>query len=147
MSDPTPHDLVVHGDIVHPDGTILRDGWMAVSEGKIPPDFHAERMTYAFTQGMAAAMGAAAAAAQQPRPIDEASVEALLGMGFPRETAIEALRAANQIGDDTMQQRSQGRVAPHAFTHGTSAQRVRWFKRGMQAGEMNACDTFKAREV
>lgn len=59
----------------------------------------------------------------------------------------EGLNAASAIGDDRLQRRSSGRVVPESFTHGTSAQRVRWFKRGMQAGEMNACDTFKAREL
>ncbi|MEM7424984.1 MAG: neutral zinc metallopeptidase [Pseudomonadota bacterium] len=59
----------------------------------------------------------------------------------------EGLNAASAIGDDRLQRRSTGRVVPESFTHGTSAQRVRWFKRGMQAGEMGACDTFKAREL
>ncbi len=56
----------------------------------------------------------------------------------------EALGAASAIGDDRMQQRSQGRVVPDAFTHGTSEQRVRWFKRGMESGQPKACDTFSA---
>ncbi|MCW4113472.1 zinc metallopeptidase [Aurantimonas sp. MSK8Z-1] len=55
----------------------------------------------------------------------------------------EALNAANQIGDDTLQKRSQGVVVPDSFTHGTSAQRVKWFRTGYQSGDMNACDTFK----
>ncbi len=56
---------------------------------------------------------------------------------------IEAgLNAAAQIGDDTMQKRSQGYVVPEAFTHGTSAQRVAWFKKGMQTGELQSCDAF-----
>ncbi len=46
----------------------------------------------------------------------------------------EALNAAQQIGDDTLQRRSQGQVVPDAFTHGTSAQRKRWFKAGFQSG-------------
>jgi predicted metalloprotease len=54
----------------------------------------------------------------------------------------EAMRAANQIGDDAIQQRSQGRVTPHAFTHGTSEQRMRWFERGMQLGTLEGSDTF-----
>ena len=56
----------------------------------------------------------------------------------------EALNAAAQIGDDTLQRRSQGTVVPESFTHGSSEQRVRWFKRGLEAGELRACDTFKA---
>ena len=54
----------------------------------------------------------------------------------------EALNAASQIGDDTLQKRSQGRVVPESFTHGSSAQRVRWFKRGLDAGDLKVCDTF-----
>jgi predicted metalloprotease len=59
----------------------------------------------------------------------------------------EALNAASQIGDDTLQRRSQGTVVPESFTHGSSAQRVTWFKRGMQSGELNACNTFEARQL
>ncbi|MCP3978650.1 MAG: hypothetical protein GY716_04855 [bacterium] len=55
----------------------------------------------------------------------------------------EALRAANQIGDDAIQQRTQGRVNPHAFTHGTSEQRMRWFKRGLESGRIEEGDTFR----
>lgn len=54
----------------------------------------------------------------------------------------EALNAASQIGDDTLQKRARGTVVPESFTHGSSAQRVRWFKRGLEAGELKACDTF-----
>ncbi|MGV8939482.1 MAG: neutral zinc metallopeptidase [Allorhizobium sp.] len=54
----------------------------------------------------------------------------------------EALNAARQIGDDTLQKRSQGYVVPDSFNHGTSAQRTTWFKRGFDSGKMNACDTF-----
>jgi predicted metalloprotease len=56
----------------------------------------------------------------------------------------EALNAASQIGDDMIQKRQQGYVVPDAFTHGSAAQRVRWFKRGFQSGEMQSCDTFNA---
>ncbi len=59
----------------------------------------------------------------------------------------EALNAASQIGDDMIQKRTQGRIVPDAFTHGTSAQRQAWFKRGFQSGEMKACDTFKADDL
>src|SRR5882757_608356 len=55
-----------------------------------------------------------------------------------------ALNAASQIGDDTLQRRSRGTVVPESFTHGTSAQRVSWFKRGVQSGEIDGCDTFAA---
>jgi predicted metalloprotease len=54
----------------------------------------------------------------------------------------EALNAAEQIGDDTLQKRSQGYVVPDAFNHGTSAQRMKWFKRGYDSGDVGACDTF-----
>jgi uncharacterized protein len=54
----------------------------------------------------------------------------------------EAINAASSIGDDRLQQRSQGYVVPDSFTHGSSAQRVRWFKRGIQTGDIKQCDTF-----
>jgi len=56
--------------------------------------------------------------------------------------AEEALRAAAAIGDDRLQREATGRVMPDRFTHGTSAQRVAWFKRGMESGDPRACDTF-----
>ena len=59
------------------------------------------------------------------------------------EMTEEAMRAANQIGDDAIQRRSQGRVTPHAFTHGTSEQRMRWFDRGLQSGRLEDGDTFQ----
>lgn len=58
----------------------------------------------------------------------------------------EALGAANAIGDDRLQQQTQGRVVPDAFTHGTSAQRVYWFKKGYTTGDMTQGDTFNSRE-
>jgi len=54
----------------------------------------------------------------------------------------EALNAASQIGDDTLQRETQGTVVPDSFTHGTSAQRVKWFKAGLQGGQVSSCDTF-----
>lgn len=59
----------------------------------------------------------------------------------------EALNAATAIGDDRLQRRAQGHVTPDSFTHGTSAQRVRWFKRGFKSGKMADCDTFKAAKL
>ncbi|WP_029618756.1 KPN_02809 family neutral zinc metallopeptidase [Pseudorhizobium marinum] len=56
----------------------------------------------------------------------------------------EALNAAQQIGDDTLQRQSQGYVVPESFNHGTSAQRMEWFRRGFDSGDMNSCDTFSA---
>jgi predicted metalloprotease len=53
-----------------------------------------------------------------------------------------ALHAAAQIGDDTLQRRARGTVVPESFTHGTSAQRVAWFRRGVDAGRIEDCDTF-----
>lgn len=54
----------------------------------------------------------------------------------------EGINAASAIGDDRLQKRSQGYVVPESFTHGTSAQRVEWFKRGIQTGDIGQCDTF-----
>ena len=54
----------------------------------------------------------------------------------------EGLRAASAIGDDTLQKQSRGYVSPDSFTHGSSAQRVKWFKIGLASGDMNSCDTF-----
>jgi predicted metalloprotease len=52
------------------------------------------------------------------------------------------LRAASAIGDDAIQRSTQGYVVPDSFTHGSSEQRVRWFKRGYDQGTIQACDTF-----
>jgi hypothetical protein len=56
----------------------------------------------------------------------------------------EGLNAASAIGDDRIQRKTQGHVVPDAFTHGSAAQRVRWFKTGLQSGNLQACDTFNA---
>jgi predicted metalloprotease len=58
-----------------------------------------------------------------------------------------ALTAASAIGDDRLQQQSQGRIVPESFTHGSSAQRMRWFKAGFETGDMNQCNTFKAAQL
>lgn len=59
----------------------------------------------------------------------------------------EALNAATAIGDDRLQKQTQGRVVPESFTHGSSEQRVRWFKRGMNSGRVQDCDTFSPRSL
>ncbi|MDP3537164.1 MAG: neutral zinc metallopeptidase [Azonexus sp.] len=58
-----------------------------------------------------------------------------------------ALTAASAIGDDRLQQQTQGRIVPESFTHGSSAQRVKWFKKGFETGDMNQCNTFKAAQL
>jgi hypothetical protein len=55
----------------------------------------------------------------------------------------EALNAASAIGDDRIQRESTGRVVPDSFTHGSSAQRVKWFNIGFQSGDVAQCDTFR----
>jgi predicted metalloprotease len=57
------------------------------------------------------------------------------------------IAAATAVGDDRLQQRTRGYVVPESFTHGTSAQRVRWFKAGLESGDLRSCDTFAAREL
>ncbi len=59
----------------------------------------------------------------------------------------EALNAASQIGDDTLQRKSQGSIVPESFTHGTSAQRSAWFRRGVQSGSLAQCNTFEAKAL
>jgi predicted metalloprotease len=56
----------------------------------------------------------------------------------------QGLQAASSVGDDTLQKREQGTVVPDSFTHGSSAQRVKWFRRGFEAGTLDNCDTFSA---
>lgn len=59
----------------------------------------------------------------------------------------EGLNAASKIGDDTLQKQSQGVVVPESFTHGSSAQRMTWFKRGLSSGSMAQCNTFETRTL
>ncbi len=59
----------------------------------------------------------------------------------------EGLNAAAQIGDDSLQKRAQGYVVPEGFTHGSAQQRVRWFRRGIESGELKQCDTFSSSGV
>ncbi|WP_439497041.1 KPN_02809 family neutral zinc metallopeptidase [Bosea sp. (in: a-proteobacteria)] len=59
----------------------------------------------------------------------------------------EALRAASAIGDDRLQEASQGVAVPDSFTHGSSAQRTRWFTTGLKSGSMQSCDTFKTNQL
>jgi predicted metalloprotease len=59
----------------------------------------------------------------------------------------EALRAATAIGDDTLQKQAKGYAVPDSFTHGSSEQRVRWFKRGMESGQVKDCNTFQAKSL
>lgn len=58
-----------------------------------------------------------------------------------------ALNAASAIGDDALQRQSRGVVVPDSFTHGSSAQRVRWFQRGLESGEVSTCNTFDTRQL
>ena len=71
---------------------------------------------------------------QMKRNLDDADIES-------------ALNAANAIGDDRLQQQAQGRVVPDAFTHGTSKQRMYWFKKGYDTGDLNQGDTFNAPDL
>jgi hypothetical protein len=59
----------------------------------------------------------------------------------------EALNAASAIGDDRLQKETRGHVTPDSFTHGTSAQRVRWFRKGLESGDLNQGDTFNATDL
>jgi predicted metalloprotease len=72
--------------------------------------------------------------ATQRRTLEEGDIE-------------EALNAAARIGDDTLQRQGTGRVRPETFTHGSAAQRQRWFATGLQSGDMNSCDTFNTQRL
>jgi uncharacterized protein len=58
-----------------------------------------------------------------------------------------AMQTASAIGDDRLQRQGQGYVVPDAFTHGTSAQRTRWFLTGLKSGRVSGCDTFRATQL
>jgi uncharacterized protein len=66
------------------------------------------------------------------------------GWRFQQGDVETAVNAAAQIGDDTLQRKARGTVVPESFTHGTSEQRVSWLKKGLQTGDLKACDTFSA---
>ena len=59
----------------------------------------------------------------------------------------EGLRAAAAVGDDAIQKSSRGYVVPDAFTHGSAAQRARWFRQGMNSGDPRSCNTFAAKDI
>jgi len=59
----------------------------------------------------------------------------------------QALAAASAIGDDRLQRQAQGRIVPDSFTHGSSAQRMRWFRIGLESGDARKCDTFSAKQL
>lgn len=67
--------------------------------------------------------------------------------GITRQDIVEAVRAAEAVGDDRIQMQTQGQVTPDAFTHGTSEQRVRWFMKGFESGRIEDGDTFGARRL
>ncbi len=73
----------------------------------------------------------------------QAKARGLLEMGDLEE----AIAAATAIGDDTLQRKGQGRVTPETFSHGTSAQRANWLRRGLESGDPTACDTFRAAQL
>lgn len=73
-------------------------------------------------------------------------VEDRFGALEPGDVA-EAMNAAKQIGDDTLQRRAGGVPMPHTFTHGTSEQRQRWFATGFESGQLGSCDTFDTEEI
>jgi predicted metalloprotease len=74
--------------------------------------------------------------------VETAAGQAPIITEITREDIAEAIDAAETVGDDYIQSRSQGNVTPETWTHGSSEQRMRWFTRGYEAGELEACDTF-----
>ena len=114
---------------------------------------HVQKLTGSF-QRLEAARGALAGGVQPHFGAHGAAGRLLCRrLGPPRRRRMkqlepgdidEALTAATAIGDDRLQKQAQGRVVPESFTHGTSEQRVRWFKRGLDSGNPKDCDTFSA---
>ena len=112
---------------------------------------HVQKLTGAFRKMESARGGASQAETNQASVRMELQADCYAGMwGHHAGTMkqldsgdiAEALNAASAIGDDRLQKQTQGRVVPESFTHGTSEQRVRWFKRGMDSGRAKDCDTF-----
>ena len=85
----------------------------------------------------------AGAWAKNAQTTKDASGEPIISDLTPDDVK-RAIDAAQAVGDDRIQKRTQGRVSPDSFTHGTAAQRIRWFNRGLEQGTIEACDTFRA---
>ena len=124
----------------HPDGFLARFATVplpdAVTAG-LGSRWHAETTSYKVHPGgpgLDAAVDCALELRAALGPLEPGDVET-------------ALNAAAQIGDDTLQRKSQGSVVPESFTHGTSAQRVTWFKRGLEGGSVERCNTFEGRDL
>src|SRR5688572_663247 len=112
---------------------------------------HIQNVLGVLEQGEQMKQGQSGAAANQISVRTELMADCLAGVwaadtnnkGLIEEGDIEeALNAASQIGDDTLQQQAQGHVVPDSFTHGSSAQRYEWFKKGYDNGQLESCDTF-----
>ena len=112
---------------------------------------HVQKLTNAFRKMEAARGSASQAEINQTSVRMELQADCYAGMWGHHAGTLkqldsgdiaEALNAASAIGDDRLQKQTQGRVVPESFTHGTSEQRVRWFKRGMDSGRAKDCDTF-----
>ena len=114
---------------------------------------HVQKLTGTFQKMASAREGASKAQANQTSVRMELQADCYAGVWGnhagtlnqldPGDIA-EALNAATAIGDDRLQQKSRGRVVPESFTHGSSEQRVRWFKKGLDSGRTRDCNTFAA---
>ena len=114
---------------------------------------HVQNLTGTFERLQASRGGASKAEANRATVLMELQADCYAGVWGYHAGAMdqleagdveEALAAASAIGDDRLQQQSQGHVVPESFTHGTSAQRTRWFRRGLDSGRPADCDTFSA---